>query len=145
MTKPLGYPIEPGWRLILKDLGVEERVVLRRAALPEDLLSRTGTVLRTNDYFRLWEALEAEVGDPLFPIRFNDVMKTEHFIPSLFAAMCSPDLLTAVNRIGRYKLLRPSCRPLKWAPWWALTAAAHTRCSSLPPGRQVLPHPGSHP
>ena len=105
MTKPLGYPVEPSWRLVLKDLGVEESVVLRRAGLPQDLLSRVGTIRRTGDYFRLWDALEAEVDDPLFPVRFNQVMRTEHFMPSLFAAMCSPDLLTAVNRIGRYKRL----------------------------------------
>ena len=105
MTRPLGFPVEPTWRLILKDLGVSERAVLRRAGLPEDLLGRTGAVLRTDDYFRFWESLEAEVGDPLFPIRLSELLKTEHFMPPLFAALCSPDLLTAVQRLSRYKRL----------------------------------------
>lgn len=105
MTTPLGYPVEPAWRLVLKDLGVDERAVLRRASLPEDLLSRTGTVVRTGDYFRLWEALEAEVDDPVFPIRLNNLIRTEHFMPSVFAALCSPDFLTAAQRISRYKRL----------------------------------------
>lgn len=105
MTAPLGYPVEPTWRLILKDLGVDERAVLRRAGLPEDLLSRIGTVVRTAAYFRLWEALEAEVDDPVFPIRLNELIRTEHFMPSVFAALCSPDFLTAAERISRYKRL----------------------------------------
>ena len=43
--------------------------------------------------------------DPLCPIRFNEVMRTEHFFPPVFAALCSPDLLTAARRISKYKWL----------------------------------------
>ena len=53
MTKPLGYPVESSWRLVVKDLGVKERVVLRRAGLPGDLFSRVDSIPRTNHYFRL--------------------------------------------------------------------------------------------
>ena len=105
MNRPLGFPVEPAWRLLLTDLGVDERTVLRRAALPDDLLSRPGTVLRTEEFFRFWASLEGEVDDPLFPIRLGQVIKTESFMPPLFAALCSPDLLTALQRLAHHKRL----------------------------------------
>ncbi len=110
MTRPLGFPVEPAWRLLLKDLGVDERVVLRQAGLPEDLLSRTEAVMRTDEYFRLWESIEAEVDDPLFPIRLSEVIRAEHFMPALFAALCSPNFLTAIKRLSKYKRL---CAPMR--------------------------------
>ena len=112
MTGVLGYPVEPTWRLLLKDLGVDARTVLRRADLPDDLLSQVGTVVKTADYFRLWEALETEVGDPQFPIRLSALIQTEHFSPSLFAALCSPNLTVASRRIARYKRLMSPQRML---------------------------------
>jgi len=61
MPTPNGFPVEAGWRTILCDLGLEPANVLRRARLPEDLFSRGPTSLDTEEYFRLWEAMEAEL------------------------------------------------------------------------------------
>ena len=99
------FPIEPNWRPVLRDLGVRPADVLRRAQLPEDLLSNTDVRLTTDEYFRFWESLRHEVDDPMFPIRLVEVATAETFMPPLFAALCSPDLTTGLQRLGRYKRL----------------------------------------
>ncbi|WP_254435071.1 AraC family transcriptional regulator [Pandoraea communis] len=79
--------------------------VLRRARLPDDLLQQSFVRLVPEDYYRLWNGIEAETGDPLFPIRLCQVIRSESFSPPLFAALCSPNLVVAAQRIARYKRL----------------------------------------
>ncbi len=105
MSQPHDFPLEPSWRALLADLGVRPADVLRRAGLPDDLASRSAVRLGTGDYFRFWASLEAEVGDPRFPIRLAEVITTESFTPPLFAALCSQNLEVAAQRISRYKRL----------------------------------------
>ncbi len=99
------FPLEPGWRVILVDMGLDPREVLRRAELPEDLLTRDDITLDAERYFRFWRALEAASGDPLLPLRLCEVITTESFMPPLFAALCSPNLAVGVERIAQYKRL----------------------------------------
>ncbi|GKW41387.1 hypothetical protein PEC301879_12460 [Pectobacterium carotovorum subsp. carotovorum] len=40
MTRNQGFPLDIGWRTLLKDFGFRPEHVLRRAGLPEDLFSR---------------------------------------------------------------------------------------------------------
>jgi AraC-like DNA-binding protein len=99
------YPLNPGWRIVLVDLGLSARNILRRAQLPEDLFGRDRPVLSAEAYFRLWRALEDEAADPTLPIRVCRALSAEAFDPPLFAALCSQDLNTALTRIARYKPL----------------------------------------
>jgi AraC-like DNA-binding protein len=103
------FPLEPGWQIVLKDLGVDARAVLKRAELPDDLMSRNSVMLTPDEYFRLWSALEAEAADPLLPLRIGRNVPAEAFTPPIFAALCSPHLVTASERIARYKRL---CAPM---------------------------------
>jgi Arabinose-binding domain of AraC transcription regulator, N-term len=99
------YALDTTWRTVLKDLGVVPANVLRRAALPDDLLQQPSVRLAPEDYYRLWDSVEVETGDPLFPIRLYQAIRSESFSPPLFAALCSPNLLVAAQRIARYKTL----------------------------------------
>jgi AraC-like DNA-binding protein len=99
------YALESTWRPLLKDMGVSPANVLRRACLPEDLLTRGEVRLEAADFHRFWAGLEAELGDPLFPLRVCQAVRSETFSPALFAALCSPSFLVAVQRIARYKAL----------------------------------------
>lgn len=99
------FRLEPGWRPLLKDLGINVRNVLRRAELPGDLFARSEPRLSTDEYFRLWEAMQAESGDPEFPIRVVEAATAESFAPPLFAALCSPNLRVALERLSTYKRL----------------------------------------
>ena len=99
------FPLENGWALMLHDLGVDARAVTRRADLPDDLFSRDNATLPTPEYFRLWRAVEVELGDPHLPIRIAETVTTEGFHPVIFAAMCSSNLAVAARRVSQYKRL----------------------------------------
>ncbi|MEH3774735.1 AraC family transcriptional regulator [Enterobacter asburiae] len=105
MVQNKTFPIDIGWLAILKDLGVQPGHVLRRAGLPDDLLSRGRQGLSTEDYFRFWRALETEASDVMFPLRIVETLSAESFNPPLFAALCSANLVQAVQRLARYKQL----------------------------------------
>jgi len=107
------YAIDLNWRALLADVGIDPAHVLKRAALPEDLFTRAGVRLESADFFRLWEGLEAEFGDPLLPIRLADATSTEAFSPTLFAALCSPNFKTASERISHFK---PLVAPIALTP-----------------------------
>lgn len=105
MTRNQTFPLDIGWQALLKDFGLQPGHVLRRAGLPEDLLSRTGQGLSTEEYFRFWRGLEAEAGDAMFPLRIVETVSVESFDPPLFAALCSANLMQAVQRLAKYKQL----------------------------------------
>lgn len=99
------YALDATWRLLLKDLGVSAARVLRRAGLPEDLLNHSAVRLEAASFYRFWDSLSTEVADPLLPIRLCRAVRSEAFSPPIFAALCSPNLLVAVQRIAAYKKL----------------------------------------
>lgn len=99
------YALETTWRPLLKDLGVSSANVLRRAGLPDDLLIRPSVRLEAADFHKFWESLDIELTDPLLPLTLCKGIRTESFSPVLFAALCSPNLLTAAQRVARYKAL----------------------------------------
>lgn len=114
-----GYAVQPGWRLLMQDLGIAADAVLRRAKLPGDLLVRSDARLSPVEYFGLWRAIEAEAeagmptvgqpGDgktaPPVPLRIAQALSADWFDPVLFSALCSADLLGALDRIAKYKRL----------------------------------------
>lgn len=105
MTRSRSFNLDIGWRALLKDLGVRADHVLRRAGLPADLFARPRQELSTEEYFNFWRSLEAEVGDPLFPLRIVDMISAESFNPPIFAALCSANLMQAAQRLAKYKQL----------------------------------------
>lgn len=105
MTRNQTFSVDIGWQALLKDFGVQPSHVLRRAGLPEDLFSREGHGLTTEEYFRFWQSLEAEAGDVMFPLRIVETLSVESFDPPLFAALCSANLMQAVQRLAKYKQL----------------------------------------
>lgn len=99
------FALASGWRLVLKDLGIQPSDVLRRAGLPDDLLTRDTVSLSTAQYFDFWRGLEDEAADPRLPIRLCEGISAEAFDAPIFAALCSPDLNTAGRRLSRFKKL----------------------------------------
>lgn len=90
------FPVHSGWRLMLRDLGINPANVLRRACLPADLFVRDDSTVSTDEYFELWRALEKEADDPLIGIRIGEAISVEMFDPPLFAAICSQNLNMAL-------------------------------------------------
>lgn len=105
MARNLTFSLDIGWRTLLKDFGLKPEHVLRKAGLPEDLFARVGRGLDTDEYFRFWRALELEAGDAMFPLHLLEMVSAEVFDPPLFAALCSANLMQAVQRLAKYKQL----------------------------------------
>jgi len=99
------FTVHPGWRMLMKDIGIRPADVLRRAGLPDDLFSRDGAVLTVEEYFALWRGLESEANDPLLPLRLQQVVSVEAFDAPIFAALCSANLNMAIARLSRFKSL----------------------------------------
>jgi AraC-like DNA-binding protein len=102
---PHAYALDTTWRALLRDLGVRPADVLRRAGLADDLLQRPSVRLSPEEYYSFWDSIEAETKDALLPIRLCRSIRSESFSPPLFAALCSPNLLIATQRISKYKAL----------------------------------------
>ena len=102
---PDKYALEPGARALLTDIGISTAAVMRRAGLRADLLSGGPVWLTQDEFFSLWRALEVEVNEPNLPLLIAQAFSPEVFAPSVFAAMMSPDLNTAAQRVAFYKRL----------------------------------------
>jgi len=113
----MSYALDTTWRVLLRDLGVDPGSALRRAGLPEDLFLQPAERLAPADFYRLWAGVEAEHGDPLFALRVCQALRSESFVPPLFAGLCSPNLLVAMQRVARYKkLIGPMQLAVREAP-----------------------------
>lgn len=134
-----GYALDTTWRTLLRDLGVEAADALRRAGLPDDLLERPGGRVPPADYYRLWQAIEAELPGQELAIRLCEVVRSESFSPLLFAVLCSPDFLTAARRIKAYKaLVAPMCFEVTDEGDQVTIALTWLDQSSPPPASLVL-------
>lgn len=108
----LDYAVWPGWRLLMQDAGLATAPILRRADLPGDLFARDQVRLTSIDFFKLWMAIEEEArsldASLPAPLRIAKVMTSDWFDPELFAALCSANLGSAVERLAKYvKLIAP--------------------------------------
>jgi AraC-like DNA-binding protein len=99
------YLVNPGWVALLSDLKLDRINVLRRAGLPEDLMVRGSVALPPFEYFKLWQAIADEANDPALAVRIGQVISVEVFDPSIFAAICSQNLVIAAQRIAQHKPL----------------------------------------
>ncbi|MDO6408036.1 AraC family transcriptional regulator [Pantoea phytobeneficialis] len=105
MKRNQTFALDIGWQPLLRDMGISAHHVLRRAGLPEDRFSHQDRGLTSDEYFRFWRAMAAEAGDELFPLRIVAAVSAESFNPPLFAALCSANLMQAVQRLAKYKQL----------------------------------------
>jgi AraC-like DNA-binding protein len=99
------FVLDPGIRALLHDLRIPAGRVLRRAELPTGLFQSGPVALTTDEYYRIWEALDAEADNPNLAIAIGQAISVEMFSPPIFAALCSPNLEVAARRIAKYKLL----------------------------------------
>lgn len=99
------FKLSSNWRIILRDLGLRPGDVLRRAGLPTDLFAREIASVSAEEYFRLWRGLEEEMGDRPMALEVGQGVSVEAFDPPIFAALCSPDLNTAAERLSKFKRL----------------------------------------
>jgi len=100
-----GYALDPGFKTLLASVGVEHGHVLRTAELPEDLLNRPNARVNAQQFSDFLEAIHTVADDPLLPLRLAEGVNAESFSPPVFAALCSPDLTVAAERLAKFKTL----------------------------------------
>ena len=93
------------WRVVLRDLELDEQAILRRARQSRRLFEGDGSWVSVDDFYALFDAVEAEAGDPAVAVRGGTVLSAELFDPAYFAAICSPDLNAALTRLGEHMQL----------------------------------------
>jgi AraC-like DNA-binding protein len=156
----------PFTRVLLADLGVRPADLLDAAGLPGDLLNRDEAALSPPQYYALFDALDQLVGDRDLAITVADKLSPEVFDPPIFAAMCSPNLLVAAERIAVHKRLLgplrlhvqpdadgvnleiawpagdppPAVLPVVEVAFWVALARLGTR-TRVVPQRVVVPQP----
>ncbi len=99
------FALSPSTGALLADLGLPTGPVLRLAGLPEDLFRNPQVTLTPEQFYRFWSALEEVSGDPALGATLVRRMSTETFQPPIFAALCSPDLHHAAERLAVHKRL----------------------------------------
>jgi AraC-like DNA-binding protein len=99
------FSVQPSWKVLITDLGVNPALVLRLAGLPADLFARKEASLSPADYFRLWHGLEQAAGTDVLPLRIGQHIAVEAFDPPIFASLCSANLNTALQRLAQFKKL----------------------------------------
>lgn len=99
------FTMNPGWPLIFKDLGLSVPQTLRRAQLPENVFAQLPTQFQPEEFYRLIEAMDAELGGKELALAMAKTINPEVFSPPLFTTVCSPNLKIAVKRMTSYKPL----------------------------------------
>ncbi len=99
------FTLDPGIRALLLDLGISVNRVLRQAQLPAGVFLDGTATLSTEDYYRFWDAVDLEAGDPNLAVRVGRAVSVEIFSPPIFAALRSADLRLAAERVARFKPL----------------------------------------
>ena len=100
---------KPAGRVLLIDLGVSPTKVVHRASLPADTFTRGPVTLSPHQYYAFWTALQEESDDPNLPISIARALRVEVFQPPIFAALCSPTLDVAAERISTTNGLSARC------------------------------------
>ena len=100
-----GFAVNPGWRILLHELGVSAADVLSTAGLPPDFLDELPTRLEPDRFFAFWNAIEAHCPSQPMPLAMAKILDADIFSPPLYAAICSRNLREAARRISQYKVL----------------------------------------
>lgn len=105
MKQATHFSVQPGWKVLLTDLGVNPAHALRLAGHPGDLFARPDARMTPADYFRLWRGIEQAAGTDVLPLKIGQHLSVEAFDPPIFASLCSANLNTALQRLAQFKRL----------------------------------------
>ncbi len=105
MTQKKRYPVANGMRALSKVLGVDEARVLRRAGFSPDFLVHASKGVTAQEFYGLWDAAFAEVGDPNIALEAAVAYAHGPYIPAVLAFSCSPNTEIGLTRLSLFKPL----------------------------------------
>lgn len=85
--------------------GIDAREALLKARLPEDTFSHRNPTMTAEGYYAFMGAVGALCPDGATALALATGEGIEQFSPPIFAAFCSPDGRTCVERLARHKRL----------------------------------------
>ncbi|WP_165209298.1 helix-turn-helix transcriptional regulator [Streptococcus tangpeifui] len=91
------------FQIFLKELGIDIRLILQKAQLPNKLWQEELTY-SAQDYYHFIATLDKQITDEAL-LALSNIDNIKMFVPALFAALSSPDGLTALQRFSKYKSL----------------------------------------
>lgn len=95
------FTLQPGWRLLLTDMGVDSAQVLRLANLPADLFLRPDITVAPAQFFELWHAIEQVSGDAhTLPLTIGQAISVEAFAPPHFFQPVQPKSQRGLSTLG---------------------------------------------
>lgn len=92
-----------GWRSILNDMGVDAGKIFQQANLPENFISLFDLNLSAEQFFKFWQIVEDETKNPMMPLIIMSRVKPVVFHSPMFAALCSANLMQAMQRLAKYQ------------------------------------------
>ena len=105
MSASIRYPFAKSTHRLCALLKISPERVLRRAGMPADFLAHEGRGATARQLFAIWNAVEAEVGDPDFVLSLGQTAARGPFVPAVFAFSCSPNIEIGLNRLAVFKPL----------------------------------------
>ena len=110
MKQATRFCVQPGWKVLITDIGINPALVLKLSGLPADLFARKDARMTPTEYFRLWSGLEQAAGTEVLPLKIGQHISVEAFDPPIFASLCSANLSRSSASLGEiaYLLARTS-------------------------------------
>lgn len=105
MNPTTHFKVHSGWKILLKDMGLNPAEVLRLAGLPADLFTLKEAWISVQGYYDMWQAMEKMAGERELPLVFGQAISIEVFDAAIYASVCSPNLNQALKRLSMYKKL----------------------------------------
>lgn len=105
MKQATRFSVQPGWKVLMSDIGINPADVLTLAGLPGDLFSQENAYLSREEFFAFWECMDQVASDFELALQIGKSISVEVFDPAIFASLCSANLNTALQRIAQFKPL----------------------------------------
>ena len=99
------YIVDGRYKDLLKYYGMDVGAVLKKAQLPEDILNHSTIVMKEEEYYRFFSAVDAVSGKKKLAVELANTNKIENFSPPIFASYCSKNGAVCIERLARYKKL----------------------------------------
>ncbi|MCG8569980.1 MAG: AraC family transcriptional regulator, partial [Spirochaetes bacterium] len=93
------------WKIISKEFGLNIDHILKKAQISKELMLQEEASLTAEEYFRLWTCSESFMEDKAFPLLLINKITADTFSPPVFAALSSPNMTIAMQRLAKYKKL----------------------------------------
>ncbi len=99
------FILDRRYKDLICSIGFNMTEVLRKANLPEDIFSHRTPSLTSTEYIKFMESISLLAPDDETALKIGLAENIETFSPPIFAAYCSKNACTCIERLARYKKL----------------------------------------